>query len=185
MKSLSKLFGLALLAAAVPFATANASIWTYHADLSAANEVLSKPSSATGLADVTLDDVTMMLTISMSFTGLTAPAAAGHIHCCASLGTNAAVRVPFTSFPATMAGTYANTFLLAAVLPGSPTLSFADFLSALNNGLAYVNLHTVNNPVGEVRGQLIRVPEPASLALFGLGIAALGWATRKRAATRV
>jgi hypothetical protein len=34
-------------------------------------------------------------------------------------------------------------------------------------GLSYLNLHTVQNPAGEIRGQIVPVPEPSTLALLG------------------
>ncbi len=47
-------------------------------------------------------------------------------------------------------------------------------------GLAYINFHTVQNGVGEIRGQITSVPEPVTGLLFGLGsLAAL--VVRRRA----
>ena len=42
-------------------------------------------------------------------------------------------------------------------------------------GLDYINIYTPNNPGGEIRGQLVVVPEPSVLALLALvGAGALG-----------
>src|SRR5260370_19688465 len=50
-----------------------------------------------------------MLTIAETFTGLTAPASAAHIHCCGPVGVNEMVAVPFTPFPNATAGAFNTT----------------------------------------------------------------------------
>jgi Cu/Zn superoxide dismutase len=70
---------------------------TFVANLNAANEATTVTSSATGTATLTLDGSTMNYTITAS--GLTANAAAAHIHIGAA-GEPGPVVVPFSNFPA-------------------------------------------------------------------------------------
>jgi hypothetical protein len=48
----------------------------------------------------------------------------------------------------------------------------------------YFNVHTVNHPGGEIRGNLAVVPEPSTYALMGTGLAGLGVAMRRRRAVK-
>jgi len=50
----------------------------------------------------------------------------------------------------------------------------------LTAGLWYVNITTVNFPAGEVRGQIVPVPEPSALALLGVGAGLFALRFRKR-----
>jgi hypothetical protein len=47
-------------------------------------------------------------------------------------------------------------------------------------GRSYFNVHSQAFPGGEIRGFLMAVPEPGSLALFGIGAACLLMLQRRR-----
>ncbi|GAC1703098.1 MAG: hypothetical protein NVS9B4_10180 [Candidatus Acidiferrum sp.] len=164
-------FGLVLLNLPV----AQADTITLSAILSGTSEVPPHSVAGSGSATVTLDTVANTVAVSLTFSGLTAPAVAGHIHCCAPIGSNAKVVLPFTGLPNATSGTFNSTFSIPSSLVNGITLS--DFITGLESGNAYVNLHTSTFPGGEIRGQL---PEPASLTLVLLGLASMLISSRGR-----
>jgi hypothetical protein len=122
----------------------------YNATLLGANEVPPNASSAAGAFVVELNGNT--LSVAGGFLGLTGgPASAAHIHCCAPIGVNAIVAVPFSGFPNATSGAYFNTFDLtqatsynaAFITANGGTAATAEvaLIAGLNSGLAYVNIH--------------------------------------------
>jgi CHRD domain len=116
----------------------------FKADLSSASEVPPVTSTGKGTATASLDTTTKTLTWTVTYSGLSGPATAGHIHGPAAPGANAGVLVPFTGD-------------LASPIKGSATLTDAQ-ISDLEAGRTYINLHTADNKGGEIRGQLVRAP---------------------------
>src|SRR5437899_9537051 len=83
----------------LPMPAAYAIPTTFVANLTGANEVPPVASPGTGFATVVLDPTAQTIQINATFRGLTSPATAAHIHCCAPLGTNAGVATTVPAFP--------------------------------------------------------------------------------------
>lgn len=140
-------------------------------------------------AGITFDDVTNDLTINVGwgsgngFTDLTGNATAGHIHgfttsnSPASFLENAGVMIGLNSLggwnPSATGGGFSGTVNLSGAQE-----------TALLNGQLYLNFHTATNSGGEIRGQLMAVPEPASVAAV-MAVAALGLVALRRRRTAV
>lgn len=116
---------------------------TFKATMNGASEVPSNTTTGTGAATVTVDGTN--ITWNVTFSGLTGPATAVHIHGPAPAGKNAGVMIWLSEKgkPAT------------SPVTGSGTLTEAQ-IGDLNNGQCYVNVHTAANPGGEIRGQLAK-----------------------------
>jgi hypothetical protein len=116
---------------------------TFKTTMNAASEVPANQSGGTGSATITLDPATNKITWNVTFSSLTGPATAVHIHGPAPVGKNAGVMIWLSTKgqPAT------------SPVTGEGSLSAAQ-VSDLTNGQCYVNVHTAANPGGEIRGQL-------------------------------
>jgi hypothetical protein len=175
---------------------AHATTIQYSATLSGAKEDPANNSPATGFTTVLIDDTTNMMTVNASFSGLTAPSTASHIHCCTLVPFEgkAGVATSLPTFPAfplgVTSGSYTETFDLMSLSTynagfisnngGSVESARLAFLAGLASGKAYLNIHTTAFPGGEIRGFLTAVPEPGSIALFGLGMTGLAVLRRRR-----
>ena len=129
---------------------------TFGAVLRGTNEVPPNGSPARGIVAVAFVDNPSpnpdLLLVDGGFDDLTAPYTASHIHR-GPAGSNGPIVQGLNAIlePGNRSGSWdrsANTYL-------NPRPSFVD---SLRNGLAYVNVHTTAFPGGEIRGQLVRIP---------------------------
>ena len=132
-----------LIAAGLAFASASAAEHKLKATLNSASEVPANTSTGKGSAEITVNDATKEVSWKVTFEGLTGDASAAHIHGPAAAGANAGV-IQALGTPG--AG-------VKSPLEGKATLTDAQIADILG-GRTYVNVHTVANKGGEIRGQL-------------------------------
>ena len=113
---------------------------TFRATLSSAAEVPANASPGTGSLEATFDKASGVLRWKVTYSGLTGPATMAHFHGPAMPGANAGVVVPLPS--------------AASPAEGQATLTPAQ-AADLVAGKWYLNVHTAQNPGGEIRGQVL------------------------------
>ena len=136
------------------------------------------PNASPGIGGgfVELDPVAHTLRVSFSFSGLTAPTSATHIHCCVLPNGTAGVATTlpaFTGFPlGTTSGTFDGTFstlsattwnpAYIAANGGTPATAETALLNGMRATSAYLNVHTTAFPGGEIRG-FLTIQDPTNL----------------------
>ncbi len=185
MKNLITGLIVTICVSAVPLA--NAGLLTARAVLTGTQQVPANESTSVGLAEVLFDTSSNLLSLSANVGGGITLAditfsegplsfgAAGplHIHQGAA-GVSGPIVVPFSNESFYNVEDF-GVSVLAVGVPYDPGI-----ISALDSGELYLNLHTLAYPGGEIRGQLQTVPEPQTLAMLGVGLAALGFMRRRR-----
>ena len=184
-----------IAAAAVPAA---AMPITFSTILTGPGESPPNASPATGSATVTIDDVANTMRVEVTFAGLTGLSTASHIHVINGPGdvnladtagpvattTPAFIGFPLNVLSGSMDQTYdmtlASSFRAGFITDagGTVALARAALFDGIEDGRAYLNVHSAAFPGGEIRGFLAPVPEPGVLVLFAT--AALGGARRLR-----
>jgi CHRD domain len=129
---------------------------TFDTVMTGPQETPPTPSPAIGTGVATLNLNTLLFNFNYSFTGLLGPETDAHIHL-APPGVPGPIIIPLplgdpVSFSTTITPSQANDLL---------------------SGLWYANIHSTVFPAGEIRGQLVAVPEPATYAAGFVGLIGL------------
>jgi hypothetical protein len=168
--------------------SAHAATITFTANLLGSNETPPNSSTATGLGTFIFDTVAQDITYTIGYSGLTSTATMAHIHF-GPAGVAGPVILPFSPSPSGTSGTLSGTLTTANLInqATSGIVSFNDIINAAFAGNLYANVHSVEFPAGEIRGQLTQtsaVPEPTTGLLFISGLLAVPFTLRLRHKTR-
>lgn len=176
------LTALSFVALAVP--RAEATVISFQAMLSGAQEVPPNGSAASGLATLTLNDAQTRLEMNIQLFGLDLDGNQTvdsndnvfgmHIHA-APFGVNGGIVFGLIAPDSDTNGDLAidpvagTIFSAWDLTEGNATTLGAQLPNLLSAGL-YLNVHTPAFPGGEIRGQITRAPEPGSFLLLGVGL---------------
>jgi hypothetical protein len=143
MKALRPLqLALALSLSALSIGAAFADTVALKADLEPSSEVPPRVSRGHGTLNATFDTSSKSLNWTITYEGMSSPVTAAHFHGPAPVGQNANVQVPIAKDA------------LASPIKGSVTLNDKQ-VTDLMAGQWYFNVHTQQNPSGEIRGQVL------------------------------
>jgi len=133
------------LALAGTLTLAQAAPVSFEVPLAGAQEVPAVQPSGSGSANLTYDPGTRVVTWNITFSGMTSQATMSHFHGPAPAGKNANVKIWLSQ---------KGSMELTSPFKGQVTLS-PDEAKMFEAGEMYVNVHTTNNPNGEIRGQVV------------------------------
>lgn len=126
----------------------NAEQYTISGNASGNQEVPAVSGSAAGTLSGTYDKSTNTLNYNIGWTGLTGAPSAAHFHGPAATGVNAGVLVPIAITVNGATGGATGSIVVVDSVE-----------NALLAGNVYYNVHTVANPNGEIRGQVVLSPK--------------------------
>jgi hypothetical protein len=192
MKPRANFAGLFLAASLASPAVADITVYT--------TPLLPEPSvtsTGNGFATITIDTDLMTMRVEASFADLLGTTTIAHIHCCTAtpFSGNAAPATTLPSFEGfptgVTSGSYDHLFDMTQGTSWNPAFlsaqggipgAFAAFVSGLDEGRAYLNIHTSAFGGGEIRGfpTVAVIPEPETYALMLAGLGAVAFAARRR-----
>jgi hypothetical protein len=144
--------------------------FSYSTELSGLSErpLPTVPSLASGIAEISLDILPAFTTVTWNirWAGLSDLPTAAHFHGPAGTEESASALFSLGNF-------FTDSTPSSGGFSGVRQLSDAAQISAIRDGMAYVDIHTESYPDGEIRGQLQAIAEPSTLAFMGGMAAAL------------
>jgi CHRD domain len=142
--SRARLMGLALMAsiACLVANTAYADTVALQANLQPSSEVPPRVSKGHGILNATFDTTSKTLQWTITYGDLSGPPTMAHFHGPAPVGQNAKVQVAI------------DKAALASPIKGEAKLT-DEQANELMGGQYYFNIHTEQNPTGEIRGQVM------------------------------
>ena len=170
---MKKLLSVVLLAASLVAVHAQ-SIVTYTINMTGGNVVPPDPSTGQGSGFAYFDTIANTIAFDVTFFGLTSPSTVAVLHDGGPTVNGGVIAVIPVSPANSTFGTVSTTAITF------PTAYLAD----LQAGKTYLDIHVSSTPGaypgGEIRGQLLAVPEPTTLSLAGIGLGALALARARR-----
>jgi hypothetical protein len=127
-------------------------------------------SIGSGTAVVTLNPNTGAYTVNGTYEHLSGKPIAAHIHAPAGPTQTAlpiqpaSITFDDTTIADAGAGNFTGTFTFSGVLNNNTVDGGLDFVTDVETGLSYVNVHTPTFPAGEIRGQINQAPAPDASA---------------------
>jgi hypothetical protein len=157
---MTKFLGFCTGALALVLATqASAQVVTLTTTMNGGEETPVLNTGMVGTAEVSVDIAEREVAVTLNVFNVPTATTAGHIHVGAA-GIAGPVVLNFPAAVVGRTGDFSMTFRLGerdfVARPAQGINTLNDALQAIVNGNAYVNIHTTQNPGGEIRGQLKR-----------------------------